>query len=58
MKQDGISVAVRFNSCLIPVSDILQFTLNNASVKDINVKEADVEEIIRHIYRHEVVLNE
>ena len=58
MKQDGVSVTVRFNSSLVTVSEILQFTLSHTNVKDINVKDADVEEIIRRIYRREVMLNE
>ncbi|MCL2323500.1 MAG: hypothetical protein FWC47_15510 [Oscillospiraceae bacterium] len=58
IKQDGISITVRFNCELVPVSKILQFTLENIAVKDINVKDADVEEIIRRLYKHEVTLNE
>lgn len=58
VKTDGPSVNVRFNSSIAPVSEMLSYTLNSISVKDISVKDADIEEIIRRLYKQEVVVNE
>ncbi len=55
---DGPSVKVRFNSAAVPVSEMLTYTLNTVTVKDINVKDADIEEIIRRLYKREVGANE
>lgn len=52
--RDGCSAVVRFNSDSVPVGELLAYTLSNIRVKDINVKDADIEEIIRRIYRREV----
>ncbi len=54
---DGYSVKVRFNSNLVPVEKILNCTLSKLHVKDINVSDADIEEIIKSIYRSEVKLD-
>lgn len=51
---DGLSVRIRFDSDKIPVSDMLQHTLSKIHVKDLSVKDADIEEIIRRIYKREV----
>ena len=51
---DGISVKVRFNSSVAPVADMLSYTLSKISVKDISVKDADIEEIIRKLYEQGV----
>lgn len=58
IKNDGISVNVRFNSSVVPVADLLSYTLSEISVKDISVKDADIEEIIRRLYKQEVVVDE
>lgn len=50
-------VKVRFNSNKIAVADILSYTLNKVNVKDINVKDADIEEIIRRLYKEGVTEN-
>lgn len=44
------AVKVRFNSDKASVEDMLSYTLSKVSVKDINVKDADIEEIIRRLY--------
>lgn len=44
------SVNVRFNSDIISVEKMLSYTLSKVHVKDINVKDADIEEIIRRLY--------
>lgn len=51
-------VSVRFNSDIITVEDILSYTLSKVHVKDINLKDADIEEIIRRVYRQEVSIDE
>lgn len=56
--KDGCSVSVRFNSDSVPVGELLAYTLSKIKVKDINVKDADIEEIIRRIYRREVSVGE
>lgn len=53
-KQDGTSCKIRFNSAIVPVSDMLFYTLSKINVKDINVKDADIEEIIRRLYKEGV----
>ena len=55
---DGPSVKVRFNSAVAPVSDMLSYTLGKITVSDISVKDADIEEIIRRLYKQEVVVDE
>lgn len=54
IEQDGIKVSVRFNSDKASVQDILKYTLGNINVRDINVKDADIEEIIRRLYKEGV----
>lgn len=51
------NVKVRFNSNKIAVADMLGYTLNRVNVKDINVKDADIEEIIRRLYKEGVAEN-
>ncbi len=51
---DGKSVKVRFNSSIVPVSEMLSYTLDKISVNDISVKDADIEEIIRRLYKQGV----
>lgn len=45
------SFKVRFNSAKLPVGEMLSYTLSHTKVKDISVKDADIEEIIRNLYR-------
>lgn len=51
VEKDKNAFKVRFDSSEIPVSDMLDYTLSHAKVKDISFKEADVEEIIRRLYK-------
>ncbi len=46
----GGTVNVRFNSDVVTVEKMLSYTLSKVHVKDINVKDADIEEIIRRLY--------
>lgn len=54
VEQDGSFVNVRFNSSVVPVSDMLSYTLGKIKVNDISVKDADIEEIIRRLYKQGV----
>lgn len=54
VEQEGALVTVRFNSSVAPISDVLGYTLQRVNVSDINVKDADIEEIIRRLYKQGV----
>lgn len=54
VEQEGNRVKVRFNSSVAPISDVLGYTLQNVNVSDISVKDADIEEIIRRLYKQGV----
>lgn len=65
LKGDDISVEcdknlyrVRFNSAIMPVSEMLSYTLAQADVRDISIKDADIEEIIRRLYKRGVAEDE
>ncbi len=58
LKNEGVSVTVRFDSNKVSVEDMLSYTLSKVHVKDINLKDADIEEIIRRLYRREVSIDE
>lgn len=51
VEQEGGLFKVRFNSDTAPVSDMLSYTIDKVNIKDITVKDADIEEIIRRLYR-------
>ncbi|MDD6395522.1 MAG: ATP-binding cassette domain-containing protein [Firmicutes bacterium] len=48
---EGAMVSVGFNTDKISVEKMLNYTLSKIHVKDINVKDADIEEIIRRLYK-------
>lgn len=54
VEEEGSSVKVRFNSSVVPVSDMLSYTLGKININDISVKDADIEEIIRRLYKQGV----
>lgn len=54
LEAEGKTVKVRFNSSVVPVSDMLSYTLDKINVSDISVKDADIEEIIRRLYKQGV----
>lgn len=54
IEAEGSSVKVRFNSSIVPVSDMLGYTLGKINITDISVKDADIEEIIRRLYKQGV----
>lgn len=49
---------LKFNSAKAGVAEVLNYILNSVEVKDISVKDTDIEEIIRRIYKSEVNLSE
>ena len=59
---DGKKAVVKFNSSKAQVSDMLSYILATITVKDIAVGEADIEEIIRRLYKgsenDEVIVSE
>ena len=48
------SVCVKFNSALVSVEDIIAYTLQCVHVKDIEIKDVPIEEIIKRLYKREV----
>lgn len=58
LENKNTTVSVRFNSNNVPVEKMLSYTLSKVHVKDINLKDADIEEIIRRLYRQEVSIDE
>lgn len=54
IEAEGNALKVRFNSSVVPVSDMLSYTLDKVNVSDISVKDADIEEIIRRLYEQGV----
>lgn len=58
VNNEGAAVKVRFDSNAVSVENMLSYTLSKVHVKDINLKDADIEEIIRRIYRQEVSIDE
>ena len=54
VKIEGTSVTVDFNTDRIPVEELLNYTLRTVHVLDVNLKDADIEEIIRRLYKGEM----
>lgn len=54
VESDGAGCSVRFNNSIVPVSDMLSYILSEIDVKDISVKDADIEDIIRRLYKEGV----
>lgn len=50
------SLIVNFNKNKISISDIVGHIMSKVQVADINIKETDIEDIIKKIYGHEVKL--
>lgn len=48
---EGKKAVVKFNSSKVQVSEMLSYILGSITVKDISVSEADIEEIIRRLYK-------
>lgn len=54
IEYDKAVVSVKFNINMVSVEDIISYTLSRVHVKDIVLKESNLEEIIRRVYRQEV----
>lgn len=54
IEKEANNVTVKFNSNAVPVSDMLSYTLDKINISDISVKDADIEEIIRRLYKQGV----
>lgn len=54
IKVEGKIVNIQFNSDVVSVERMLSFILSKVHVNDISVKDADIEEIIRRLYKREV----
>lgn len=53
---NGKKAVLKFNTDAASIPDVLDYVLNTIHIKDISVKEADIEEIIRRIYKSEVTI--
>lgn len=51
--QNEKNVRVKFDSSKVSVPDIIRLTLSQVDVQDISVKDADIEDIVRRIFRKE-----
>ena len=47
---------VRFDTADVSVEEIISYTLQTVHVKDLNIKDVEIEEIIKQLYRREVSL--
>lgn len=52
--KDGLQVTIQFDATKVAIPDLVKFTLSRANVKDIAVKDANIEEIIRRFFRKEI----
>lgn len=51
IKAEGKKAVIKFDSSKVQVSEMLSYILGTITVKDISVSEADIEEIIRRLYK-------
>lgn len=51
IKLEGKKAVIKFDSSKVQVSEMLSYILGTITVKDISVSEADIEEIIRRLYK-------
>lgn len=54
---DGPKVNVKFDSSKVSVSDMIMYIFDRVHVKDINVKDADIEDIVKKMYQQGGGLN-
>lgn len=54
VEAEGLQIKLRFDVTKYNVPDLLSYTMSHAPVKDISVKDADIEEIIRRFFRKEI----
>ncbi len=55
-ESDGALVKVRFDTAKVSVEDIISYTLSAVHVKDLHIRDVEIEEIIKQVYRREVSL--
>lgn len=48
------SVTVRFNTAAVSVENVISYTLATVHVKDLSIKDVEIEEIIKRLYTREV----
>ena len=53
---DKAVVKVRFDTAKVGVEEIISYTLSTVHIKDLNIKDVEIEEIIKQLYRREVSL--
>ncbi|MEQ8197679.1 MAG: ATP-binding cassette domain-containing protein [Clostridiaceae bacterium] len=51
---EGSSIFVEFNKNKINISEIVSYCMSRLQVSDMNIKETDIEDIVKKIYNHEV----
>ena len=54
IEQDKTSVCVKFNADRVSVEDMIAYTLSVVHINDMQVKDVEIEEIIKRLYRREV----
>ena len=54
VESDKSFVTVRFDTSSVSVEDIISYTLSTVHIKDLNIKDVEIEEIIKRLYRREV----
>ncbi len=50
----GKSVSVKFNTDKVKVEDIISYTLSSVHIKDMEIRDVEIEEIIKRLYKREV----
>lgn len=55
-ERDKSMVRVRFDTAEVSVEEVISYTLSTVHVKDLNIKDVEIEEIIKRLYRREVSL--
>ncbi len=54
VEHDKSSVTVKFSTDKVSVEEIISYTLETVHVKDMQIKDVEIEEIIKRLYRREV----
>lgn len=54
VERNKSSVTVKFNADKAGIDDIIAYTLSTVHIKDLQVKDVEIEEIIKRLYRREV----
>lgn len=52
------SVSFTFEKDKLGISDIVTYTMEKTEVKDMNIRETELSEIVKEIYNHEIMENE